>query len=291
MVSRVKNEVYKNVKYTSEIDVTKSPSEVFDRLVDLSKWWPEEYVGEKMKPDCEFVFRIEDSHYSKNKVIEFDPNKKLAWVTTGSHRKEDKFDWTGTKMIFEITPKGERTVLTFTYDGVVFESEKGRLVEICDFCIKSSLYNLIESVTVAIEVAKSPQDIFKCITGDVAKWWGGKDLSGSHAKLHDEFIVNHPGAHYSKQKLIEVIPDKRIVWLVTESKLDWLEKDMSEWTGTKMIFEITAKGDVTLLNFVHNGLVPHKECYDKCSGGWNMIIKDYLFNYLTNGKVAEQLYR
>ena len=78
--------------------------------------------------------------------------------------------------------------------------------------------------------------------------------------------------------MIEVIPDKRIVWLVTESKLDWLEKDRSEWTGTKMIFEITAKRDVTLLTFVHNGVVPENECYDKCSKGWNMIIKDYLFN-------------
>jgi len=36
-----------------------------------------------------------------------------------------------------------------------------------------------KSFTVTIEVAKSPQYVFKSITNDVAKWWGGKDLQGS----------------------------------------------------------------------------------------------------------------
>jgi hypothetical protein len=72
-----------------------------------------------------------------------------------------------------------------------------------------------KNYTVDIEVARSPEDVFKHITNDVAKWWGGKDLEGSSTKLNDEFIVDHPGAHYSKQKLVEVIPNKKIVWLVT----------------------------------------------------------------------------
>ena len=35
------------------------------------------------------------------------------------------------------------------------------------------------SYIATIEVAKSPQSVFKCITTDVAKWWGGKDHSGN----------------------------------------------------------------------------------------------------------------
>ena len=33
-----------------------------------------------------------------------------------------------------------------------------------------------KNFTATIEVAKSPQSVFKSITNDVAKWWGGKDL-------------------------------------------------------------------------------------------------------------------
>lgn len=137
--------------------------------------------------------------------------------------------------------------------------------------------------SVEIELARSSQDVFKAITDDVQKWWGGKDLEGSSTKLNDEFIIHHPGAHYSKQKLIEVIPDKRIIWLVSESYLHWLKKDPREWARTKMVFEITGKGGITVLHFTHEGLIPEKECYVSCSQGWDMVIKNWLFNFIMHG--------
>jgi len=141
-----------------------------------------------------------------------------------------------------------------------------------------------KSFTTTIQVVKSPQSVFNCITNDVAKWWGGKDLEGKSINLNDEFIIDHPGAHYSKQKLVEVIQNRKIVWLVTESTLHWLQKDKHEWENTKMIFEITVNGDKTILHFTHEGLVPEKECFAMCSQGWNMVIKDYLFYFINEGK-------
>jgi len=273
----------KNENYTVAIEVTKSPREVFRRLInDVSKFWPEELEGECSKLNDEFIFRSGDSHYSKNKLIEFVPDKKVVWLVTESTRKTDNFDWTGTKMIFELTPKGNNTLLKFTYDGVIPENESDRLAQICDFVIKEKLYNLIESFTATIEVAKSPQNVFSGIK-EVQKWWT-KDFEGSSKQLNDEFIIHHPNAHYSKQKLVEVIPDKKIVWLVTDSTLYWLQNDKHEWTNTKMIFEVNTKSDKTILHFTHEGLVPEKECYARCGQGWTMIIKDRLFNYITNGK-------
>ena len=56
-----------------------------------------------------------------------------------------------------------------------------------------------------------------------------------------------------------------------------------------MIFEITTKGDKTILHFTHEGLVPEKECYALCEQGWTMVIKDYLFNFITYDKPHFQL--
>ncbi|HSZ25450.1 MAG TPA: SRPBCC domain-containing protein [Cytophagaceae bacterium] len=148
-----------------------------------------------------------------------------------------------------------------------------------------------KNYTVTIEVEKSPNDVFNYLTNDVSKWWGGKDFKGNSSRLNDEFIIHHPNTHFSKQKLIEVIPNKKIIWLVTEATLYWLEKDNQEWTNTKMIFEITMEEDKTKLHFTHEGLVPEKECYMRCAQGWNMVIKDWLFNFINEGRVAKQLYQ
>ncbi len=140
-----------------------------------------------------------------------------------------------------------------------------------------------KNYTAVIEVEQSPQEVFNCIK-EVSKWWNREDFEGKSSELNDEFVICHAGRHYSKQKLIEVIPKSKIVWLVTDSALDWLEKDQHEWTSTKMVFDIISKDDKTVLHFTHEGLVPGKECYARCEEGWNMVIKDRLFNFITLGK-------
>jgi|SRR4030095_946274 len=146
-----------------------------------------------------------------------------------------------------------------------------------------------KSFSASIEVAKSQQEVFNAIK-EVTKWWS-KDFEGSSIKLNDEFIIHHPNQHYSKQKLIEVVPNEKIVWLVTDSTLHWIKKDKHEWTNTKMIFEVTTKNDKTLLRFTHEGLVPEKECYAKCQQGWSLIIKKWLFHFITVGTPSSEMFK
>jgi hypothetical protein len=139
-------------------------------------------------------------------------------------------------------------------------------------------------ITLTVNVTAG--EAFKSINS-VSKWWT-EDLEGSSQKLNDEFTVRFGDIHVSKQKLVEVIPGKKVMWLVTDSKLNFI-KDKQEWTNTRIVFEILHQNNKTKINFTHIGLVPEVECYNACVGGWDQYIKGSLFKLLTEGKGAPGL--
>ena len=135
---------------------------------------------------------------------------------------------------------------------------------------------------ISLMVDVSAHEAFKNINS-VSKWWT-KDVVGSSQKLDDEFSVRFGDVHFSTQKLVEFIPDKKVVWLVTDSRLNFLKKDKQEWTNTRISFEISLHDHKTRVDFTHVGLVPEVECYDNCVKGWDYYIKGSLFKLLTEGK-------
>ena len=143
-----------------------------------------------------------------------------------------------------------------------------------------------QDYSVSITVNATAQEAFKSINS-VSKWWT-ENLEGSSQKLNDEFTVRFGDVHVSTQKLVEVIPDKKVAWLVTDSKLNFI-KDKQEWTNTKISFEISIQNDKTKIHFTHIGLVPEVECYKDCTGGWTQYIKGSLLKLLTNGKGKPEL--
>ena len=124
--------------------------------------------------------------------------------------------------------------------------------------------------------------VFGCIP-EVPKWWT-EDFSGSSRELGDEFTIDHPGLHFSKQRVVEVAVPSRMVWLVTKSELPWIKTDPHEWTNTRMVFDLKEEGDHTSLRFTHLGLTSEKECYELVSEGWRMIITDWFRYFVTQGE-------
>jgi len=135
----------------------------------------------------------------------------------------------------------------------------------------------------AILVEQTPKEAFNAIT-NVRGWWS-EEVKGGTAKLNDEFNYHFKDIHSCRMKLVEVVEDARVVWLVMDNYFKFT-KDKSEWIGTKVIFDISAEDGQTRINFTHEGLVPEYECYDICYNAWTGYITKSLRSLITTGKGA-----
>jgi hypothetical protein len=115
----------------------------------------------------------------------------------------------------------------------------------------------------------------------VSAWWT-KNFRGSAKKQGDIFSV-HFGETSASYEIVEMVPDKKILWLVTDCNLHWL-KDKKEWKGTHILWEINPVKGETEIHMTHIGLRPGIECFEDCTIGWNHYVKESLFRLLNEGR-------
>ena len=138
-----------------------------------------------------------------------------------------------------------------------------------------------QSFTSAILVDKSPKEAFDAIN-NVRGWWS-QQIDGGTEHLNDEFTYRRLNLHSCKMKLTEVVPNKKVSWLVLENYFNFTQ-DQNEWIGTVPTFEISEKDNKTEIRFTHQGLVPGHECYDICHDAWSFYIQKSLHNLIMTGK-------
>lgn len=138
-------------------------------------------------------------------------------------------------------------------------------------------------LTTTITVAASPQAAFDAIN-DVRGWWSG-DIEGPTDQLGGEFSYRYGKLHYSKQRVTELVPGKRVAWLVVDSHLDFVA-DKKEWNGTTVTFDIARKGDKTEIVFTHAGLDSSHQCFEDCNDAWGSYIRGSLHGLITKGRGA-----
>ncbi len=295
-----------NQDFTVSFTVDETPEDVFGAINNVRGWWSEEIEGRTDRLGEEFKYHFKDVHRCTMKIIEFIPNKKVVWYVLDNYFSftQDKTEWKDTKISFEISKKGNKTEVNFTHIGLVPKYEcYPACSEGWNTYINGSLRALItqgkgqpnvgeavtdseralsdQNFTTGFTVDQTPEEVFAAIN-NVRGWWTG-EIDGGTDNLGDEFTYRYEDIHYSKQKLTEVIPNQKVVWLVEDARLNFVE-DKSEWKGTQIIFEVSKKGDKTELRFTHAGLVPKYECFNDCSSAWSSLINDSLRGLITTGK-------
>src|SRR5437868_7105834 len=107
--------------FTTTLLADQSPEEVFNAVNNVRGWWSEEIEGDTDQLNAVFDYHYQDVHRCKMKIIEFVPGKKVAWQVLDNYFKftEDKTEWIGTTIVFEITQKDDKTQLRFTHLGLI----------------------------------------------------------------------------------------------------------------------------------------------------------------------------
>ncbi len=309
--SNQKNIKMSNQNFTSTINVDKGAIEAFDAIKNFRGWWSEDIEGETDKLGEIFFYHYKDVHLCKLKLIEELPGKKLVYEVVDNQFSftKDKTEWIGTKLIFDIAGEEKHSRITFTHEGLMLNYE---CYNVCNDAwtgfIQKSLKDFInngkgqpnpkdgtneinaenikkwkingneqnENYSFGFETNRSTEDVFNTLVNPHNWWTGiyGETIEGNFSKVGDEFTYKAgDGLHYTEQKVMELAPGKKIVWLITKSKLSFLQQK-DEWTGTSIEIIITRARDKTHVQFIHKGLIPAIECYGACSNAWSLYMNN-----------------
>jgi hypothetical protein len=136
--------------FTVAFSVDQTPAEVFESISDVRSWWSGQIDGDTGQPGDEFTYRYEDLHLCRIRVTEADPGRKVTWLVLegGPAFTQNKQEWQGTTISFEISQVGDKTKVRFTHRGLVPRIECfGACSSAWDSYINGSLRSLITTGT------------------------------------------------------------------------------------------------------------------------------------------------
>jgi hypothetical protein len=96
------NEKNLTIAFTTD----RTPDEAFAAITDVRGWWSGEIEGPTDELGASFTYRYQDIHRSTQQITELVPGRRVAWHVVDGYLGfvEDKTEWTGTDITFDITP-------------------------------------------------------------------------------------------------------------------------------------------------------------------------------------------
>ena len=110
---------------TIAFTVDAAPEEAFAAVNDVRGWWSGNIEGSTDELGAEFTYRYQDVHRSTQRITELVPGKRVAWQVTNGYLAfvEDKTEWTGTSITFDIAASGAGSEVRFTHVGLAPAAE------------------------------------------------------------------------------------------------------------------------------------------------------------------------
>ena len=68
----------------------------------------------------EFSYTVPGVHFSRQRVTELEPGHKVSWLVVDSRLDylQDKQEWNGTRITFDLVPQETGTEVTFVHHGL-----------------------------------------------------------------------------------------------------------------------------------------------------------------------------
>ena len=114
-----------NKNYTTSLTVDQSTEAVFNAINNVRGWWSQEIEGDTDKLGAMFAYHFKDIHRCQLEIVELIPNQKVVWQVRENHFNftEDRTEWMGTKITFDISRNGGKTEVRFTHIGLIPQYE------------------------------------------------------------------------------------------------------------------------------------------------------------------------
>jgi len=106
--------------FHTRITVNGGAKETMKKINQVDLWWAKNFTGRAEQLNDEFTVRFGDT-FVDFQISEFVPEKKVVWEVTDCnlHWINNKKEWNGTDVVFELSEKENGTQIDFTHIGLV----------------------------------------------------------------------------------------------------------------------------------------------------------------------------
>ena len=114
----------KNLDYHSSIAANVTPKEAFAGIANVGGWWAKNFKGSALKKGDTFTVEFGKTNVNFE-ITEAIPEKKSVWKVTDCYLDwlNDKKEWKGTEVVWEIASKGAETQIDMTHVGLTPDVE------------------------------------------------------------------------------------------------------------------------------------------------------------------------
>ncbi|HXZ04009.1 MAG TPA: SRPBCC domain-containing protein [Ktedonobacteraceae bacterium] len=115
----------KQQDYHGSITASVTPQAAFEKISRVSQWWAKDFEGKSDEPNDVFTVRFKNGDWYTIKIAKLIPGKKILWDVIDAEQTwhEDRKEWAGTNIVFEISPLKNGSKVTLTHSGLTPEAE------------------------------------------------------------------------------------------------------------------------------------------------------------------------